>query len=486
VTDEPSPHPGPRARPVAGLPLDGLLGRADELARAWAVALILARRPSAFAEIPVEDLARDAPGLCAQVLRALESDTELQRLTDAAPAGGRDPVSASELASMAGAGDPAELVSAVEALRGVLWEALLAELRGPALDRAGRHLLVDLADRLAYVCAMALSAALPAGLVRDTATPGRAAVIVAERGEKPGAPREPPMRPGERPAPPGVPPARPGAPAARPSVPPGPRPAPPRPEPGGDGELVIVDERPHAGSSPRVVVAREARGETETASAGEPRTEGHAPPATAAPAPPPAPAPPAAAASPAPVAEAPQSWEDPAVPAGPAPAEIEIRDERIEEGPAAWIRSIGRQLERFRHERRPFAVLLIELMDIERLIRSEPHDEMLRLAGQLERALEIELRTVSAQTSGSLTREAPGRFWLTSPGSDRSRARALAEQIAHAVRRSVSHRGQPLEVAIGAAVCPDDGLQAAALAAHADVALYSARAGGSAGGGAAG
>jgi GGDEF domain-containing protein len=166
--------------------------------------------------------------------------------------------------------------------------------------------------------------------------------------------------------------------------------------------------------------------------------------------------------------------------------EIEIRDERVEEGPAAWIRSIGRQLERFRHERRPFAVLLIELMDIERLIRSEPHDEMLRLAGQLERALEMELRTISARTSGSLTREAPARFWLTSPGSDRSRAQALAEQIAHAVRRSVSHRGRPLEVAIGTAVCPDDGLQAAALAAHADVALYSARAGGSAGGGAAG
>ncbi|HWX51958.1 MAG TPA: hypothetical protein VNY34_01615, partial [Solirubrobacteraceae bacterium] len=112
MTDEPSPHPGPRARPVAGLSLDGLLGRTDELARAWAVALILARRPSAFAEIPVEDLARDAPRLCAQVLRALESDTELQRLTDTAPAGGRDPASASGLASMAGAGDPAAVVSA--------------------------------------------------------------------------------------------------------------------------------------------------------------------------------------------------------------------------------------------------------------------------------------------------------------------------------------------------------------------------------------
>jgi GGDEF domain-containing protein len=383
VTDEPSPHPGPRARPVAGLSLDGLLGRTDELARAWAVALILARRPSAFAEIPVEDLARDAPRLCAQVLRALDSDTELQRLTDTAPAGGRDPASASGLASMAGARDPGAVVSAVEALRGVLWEALLAELRGPALDRAGAHLLVDLADRLAYVCAMALSAALPAGLVRDTAIPGRGAVIVAERGDRPGPPRE------------------------------------------------------------------------------------------------------------APVAEDPQSWEQPAAPTGPAPVgaapgEIEIRDERVEEGPAAWIRSIGRQLERFQHERRPFAVLLVELMDIERLVRSEPHDEVLRLAGQLERALEMELRTVSARTSGSLTREAPGRFWLISPGSDRSRAQALAEQIAHTARRSVSHRGQPLEVAIGTAVCPDDGLHAAALAAHADVALYSARAGGSAGGGAAG
>jgi GGDEF domain-containing protein len=169
-------------------------------------------------------------------------------------------------------------------------------------------------------------------------------------------------------------------------------------------------------------------------------------------------------------------------PAAPgAPGEIQIRDERSDEGPAAWIRSIGRELERFALEGRPFAVLLVELMDAERLNRSEPREEVMRLAGQVHRTLESELWTMSERAGASLTREAPGRFWLLAPGVGVLRAGALADQVAHAVRRSVSHRGQPLEIAVGVAVAPDDGLQAPALAAHADVALYAARAGGSAG-----
>ena len=70
----------PRARPVADAPVEALLARADDLARRWAIELILARPLAAMAEIPLEDLAREAPSLCAQVLRSLVSDAELQRL----------------------------------------------------------------------------------------------------------------------------------------------------------------------------------------------------------------------------------------------------------------------------------------------------------------------------------------------------------------------------------------------------------------------
>jgi GGDEF domain-containing protein len=144
-----------------------------------------------------------------------------------------------------------------------------------------------------------------------------------------------------------------------------------------------------------------------------------------------------------------------------------------EEGPAAWIGSIGRRLERYERDAAPFAVLLVELVDIERLHHSEPVGEVSRLAAQVEDALARELRPAD-----SLTSESPGRYWLLAPQTDGMAAQMLAERIARAVRSSASHRGTPLEVATGIAVCPDDGLKASELAAHADVALYAERAAG--------
>jgi GGDEF domain-containing protein len=153
--------------------------------------------------------------------------------------------------------------------------------------------------------------------------------------------------------------------------------------------------------------------------------------------------------------------------------QIEIRDERSAEGPAAWIDSIGRRLERHEQDRSPFAVLLVELVDLERLRHAEPAEELSRLMSLLEDALARELRPAD-----SLTRERPGRYWLLAPQTDGPGAQALLERIARAVRSSVSHRRTPLEVAVGVAVCPEDGRRASELAAHADVGLYAARAAG--------
>lgn len=155
------------------------------------------------------------------------------------------------------------------------------------------------------------------------------------------------------------------------------------------------------------------------------------------------------------------------------PPQIEIRDVRGEEGAAAWIGSIGRRLERYAQDPSPFAVLLVEVVDIERLRRAEPASEVSRLTSQAQAALARGLRPAD-----SLTRESPGRYWLLAPQTDVSGAQLLAERIARAVRSSASHRGTPLEVAVGISVCPDDGRQASELAAHADVELYAARAAG--------
>jgi GGDEF domain-containing protein len=138
-----------------------------------------------------------------------------------------------------------------------------------------------------------------------------------------------------------------------------------------------------------------------------------------------------------------------------------------------WIAAIARRLERYEHDRAPFAALLIELVDVERLRHAELPGEVARLTGLLETVLARELRPAD-----SLTRESPGRYWLLAPETDSDSVKSLVARLSAAVRAGVSHRGAPLELAVGIAVCPTDGSRAAALAARADIALYAARAAG--------
>jgi GGDEF domain-containing protein len=185
----------------------------------------------------------------------------------------------------------------------------------------------------------------------------------------------------------------------------------------------------------------------------------------------------------APAPPVPETPSAPPEPGAQAVQEIEIRDERREDTrperahdvdePSPWIGAIERRLERYERDRAPFAVLVVELVDVERLRHAELPGEMSRLMGLVEAALSGELRPAD-----SLTREGPGRYWLLAPETDSSGARALVERLASAVRNAASHGGAPLEVAVGVAVCPADSSRAAALAAHAEIALYAARASG--------
>ena len=185
----------------------------------------------------------------------------------------------------------------------------------------------------------------------------------------------------------------------------------------------------------------------------------------------------------APAAPVPESPSDEPESGAQAAQEIEIRDERREDmrpewahgvdEPSPWIGAIERRLERYERDRAPFAVLLVELIDVERLRHAELPGELSRLIGLVEAALSEELRPAD-----SLTRESPGRYWLLAPETDSSSARALIERLASAVRNAAKHGGAPLEVAVGVAACPADSSRAAALAAHAEIALYAARASG--------
>lgn len=158
-------------------------------------------------------------------------------------------------------------------------------------------------------------------------------------------------------------------------------------------------------------------------------------------------------------------------PVEPPADEIEIRDVRREEGPSAWVSSVGALLARHAEDGLPFAVLLVEIVDVARLERSETPHDLHGLVAQVESALGRGMRA-----SDQLSRETLGRYWLVAPETNGTGARMLAERLARLVRTSASHRGVPLEVAIGIAVCPDDGTEAPALAARADLGVYSARA----------
>jgi GGDEF domain-containing protein len=161
----------------------------------------------------------------------------------------------------------------------------------------------------------------------------------------------------------------------------------------------------------------------------------------------------------------------PIEPVEPPATEIEIRDVRREEGPSAWVSSVGRLLARHAEDGLPFAVLLVEIVDVARLERSETPHDLHGLVAKVESALGRGMRA-----SDQLSRETLGRYWLVAPETNGTGARMLAERLARLVRTSASHRGIPLEVAIGIAVCPDDGTEAPALAARADLGVYSARA----------
>jgi GGDEF domain-containing protein len=131
--------------PVADVPPAAI---ADGVAPAkgWLLALIAARDLQDAAAVPTAELARDAPKLCAAILRAVGSDAELELPPLAARAG-----------AMSGAGSPASAVAAVGLLRGALWDVLRATM--PPLDVATTSAL---AERLAWVCDLVAAATVSA------------------------------------------------------------------------------------------------------------------------------------------------------------------------------------------------------------------------------------------------------------------------------------------------------------------------------------
>ena len=144
-----------RARAVADAPVEQLLAHVEELARRWVIAQFATRSLREMGDVPLAQLARGAPALCEQLIRALGSDAELALLLSgedgAAHERGSSGASASRVLAI-GASDASSVVASVESLRSVLWREMLVELREPSAT-----LVADLADRLAFVCASVLA-----------------------------------------------------------------------------------------------------------------------------------------------------------------------------------------------------------------------------------------------------------------------------------------------------------------------------------------
>jgi GGDEF domain-containing protein len=128
--------------------------------------------------------------------------------------------------------------------------------------------------------------------------------------------------------------------------------------------------------------------------------------------------------------------------------------------------------ERLLADGRGFALLALEFDDVARLLAADPDGAASALA-RAHDAVHDELRPDDV-----LGREEDGRLWVVATELGASGGRALAERLADAVAAAATLRGAPLAISIGLAAAPADGADADALAAHADQALFTARAAG--------
>lgn len=158
-----------------------------------------------------------------------------------------------------------------------------------------------------------------------------------------------------------------------------------------------------------------------------------------------------------------------AVVAGPAPDEASVNPLEVLD---AWLDDRTRV-------GRPLALLLAELDDRGRLDLIEGSAAP---GGGLSRQLLDAARTVMRDADAALPGE-EGRVWLIADGVTRAGAEAIARRLEGAVRALGNWRGAPLSAAVGVAVHPADGEDAAALAATAEEGVFAAAAAGTGGGG---
>lgn len=128
-----------------------LAERSEQLAKGWLLALVEEQPLASAPSILAAQLARDGPAICAALVRALVSEDELERIEP----GGESEALVSRTGELAGAVSAEGVSAAVDALRAVLWGALLGSLAD-----SDASLVAELAERLALVSELVRGAAL--------------------------------------------------------------------------------------------------------------------------------------------------------------------------------------------------------------------------------------------------------------------------------------------------------------------------------------
>ncbi len=173
--------------------------------------------------------------------------------------------------------------------------------------------------------------------------------------------------------------------------------------------------------------------------------------------------------------------------------------ERGAQARAPWLDLIDRALARFERDRLPFALLLLQAPGSEQPTGTI-HEELSPQTRAIERALAQALEPIGGRPAASpLALEPPDRYWLLVPGCDRLDARELVARLLEAAEpdepppdaadaaeqyfAALSRHTSPLRarvtararLAVGTAVCPQNGQDAATLASHANIELAALR-----------
>ena len=204
-----------------------------------------------------------------------------------------------------------------------------------------------------------------------------------------------------------------------------------------------------------------------------------------------------------PVEPRPRPWDASAAersPAIPTSSQEEMLDRDDRDKPAAWLDLIASAVERFEQDGLPFAVFVIDVLELGPLQSGLRLAELPGLMRRVESASTQALDAIGATSAASLALEGPARFWLQVPETNRLGARKLGERLmgvledvgpaagradpteryfaalsAHTPPSSARQKDAPLELAIGTAVCPIDGQDVAALVKHASIELAAMR-----------